>query len=73
MLRNWSIVDRLHLVRVPTLITNGRKDISQDFVVQPFFDKIKKVKWVTFDNSSHSAFIEETDRYMKVVSDFLAL
>jgi len=73
ILRNWSIVDRLHLVRVPTLVTNGRKDISQDFVVQPFFDKIQKVKWVTFENSSHSSFIEETDRYMKLVSDFLAL
>ena len=73
VLQNWSIIDRLHLVRVPTFITNGRKDISQDFVVQPFFDKIQKVKWVTFENSSHSAFIEETDRYMKLASDFLLM
>ena len=73
VLQNWSIIDRLHLVRVPTFITNGRKDISQDFVVQPFFDRIQKVKWVTFENSSHSAFIEETDRYMKLASDFLLM
>lgn len=46
-------------------------DISQDFVVKPFFDNIQKVKWVTFENSSHSPFIEEQDRYMKLVSDFL--
>ena len=52
VLQNWSIIDRLHLVRVPTFITNGCKDISQDFVVLPF-NKIQKVKWVTFENSSH--------------------
>jgi len=73
ILQNWTIIDRLHLVRVPTFVINGRKDISQDFVVEPFFQKIPKVKWVTFENSSHSPFIEETDKYMKLTSDFLAL
>ncbi|KAF8216701.1 Alpha/Beta hydrolase protein [Mycena galopus ATCC 62051] len=43
-LKDWSIVDRLHQVTVPCLIINVRYDISQDFVVKPFFDKINKVK-----------------------------
>jgi proline-specific peptidase len=73
ILKDWSIIDRLHLIRVPTFVINGRKDISQDFVVQPFFEKIQKVKWVTFENSSHSPFIEEKDKYMKLTSDFLAI
>ncbi|KAF5360894.1 hypothetical protein D9756_004515 [Leucocoprinus leucothites] len=42
ILHEWSIIDRLHLVRPPTLIINGRKDVAQDFTVQPFFDKIQK-------------------------------
>lgn len=33
----WSCISRLHRVLVPTLIINGRKDLAQDFVVQPFF------------------------------------
>ncbi|OJT01711.1 L-amino acid amidase [Trametes pubescens] len=69
----WSIIDRLHLVRVPTLVLNGRKDISQDFVVAPFFERIPKVKWVTFENSSHTPFFEERERYMQVVAGFLKL
>ncbi len=69
-MQNWTIIDRLHLVRVPTFVINGRKDIAQDFVVKPFFDKIQKAKWVTFENSSHSPFIEERDRYMELVSGF---
>ncbi|KAF8960215.1 proline-specific peptidase [Flammula alnicola] len=72
ILSNWTIVDRLHLVRVPTFVINGRKDISQDFVVKPFFDKIQKAKWVTLEKSSHTPFVEEQERYMQLVSDFLA-
>ncbi|KAJ3570789.1 hypothetical protein NP233_g4164 [Leucocoprinus birnbaumii] len=71
ILQEWSIIDRLHLVRAPTLVINGRKDIAQDFVVQPFFDKIQRVKWVTLENSSHTPFFEERDRYMDLVANFL--
>jgi len=52
-------------------VINGRKDISQDFVVKPFFDKITKVKWVTFENSSHMPFLEEEDKFMQLVSGFI--
>jgi len=72
-LNGWTIVDRLHEIRVPCLLINGRYDISQDFVIQPFFDKISKVKWVTLENSSHLPMWEERERYIKVVENFLAL
>ncbi|KAH9923510.1 uncharacterized protein B0H18DRAFT_1014873, partial [Fomitopsis serialis] len=42
------IIDRLHLIQVPTLIINGRMDISQGFVMCPFLERIWKVKWRTF-------------------------
>lgn len=42
----------------------------QDFVVRPFFDGIQKVKWVTLENSSHTPFFEEHERYMRLVEDF---
>lgn len=71
ILKDWTIIDRLHLVRVPTFVINGRKDIAQDFVVKPFFDGIQKVKWVTFENSAHTPFFEEREKYMKLVGEFL--
>ncbi|RDX56731.1 proline iminopeptidase [Lentinus brumalis] len=73
ILKDWTIIDRLHLVRAPTFVINGRKDISQDFVVAPFFEGISKVKWVTFENSSHTPFWEERERFMQLVRDFLEL
>ncbi|KIM42793.1 hypothetical protein M413DRAFT_123779 [Hebeloma cylindrosporum] len=71
-LQRSSIIDRLHLIQVPTLVINGRNDFVQDFTVQPFLDKIPNVKWVTFENSSHTPFIEERSRYMKLLSNFLS-
>ncbi|KAI0319039.1 proline iminopeptidase [Amylostereum chailletii] len=73
ILNQWSIIDRLHAVRVPTFVVNGRADIAQDFVVAPFFEKIPKAKWVTFEQSSHMPFWEERPRFMQLVREFLAL
>ncbi|TFK55499.1 proline-specific peptidase [Heliocybe sulcata] len=73
VLKDWTIIDRLHLVRVPTFVINGANDISKDYVVAPFFEKIQKVKWVTFQKSTHSPFWEEREKYMQLVGDFLAL
>ncbi|KAF9000592.1 proline-specific peptidase [Cyathus striatus] len=70
-LKQWTIVDIVHSIQVVTLVINGAFDEAQDVCVSPFFEKIPKVKWVTFANSSHTPFFEERERYMKVVGGFL--
>ncbi|KAH9828770.1 proline iminopeptidase [Rhodofomes roseus] len=70
-LASWTIVDRLHLIRVPTLVINGRMDVAQDFVVRPFFEKIQKVKWRTFESSSHTPMWEEREAFNQEVLAFL--
>ena len=72
ILKTWSIIDNLHLIRVPTLIITGKHDISQDFVIQPFLDGIQSVQWIKFENSSHTPFLEEPSQYLKAVSEFLS-
>jgi len=71
-LKHWSIVDRLHLVQAPTLLISGKYDEATPACVQPYSDRIKNVRWVKFENSSHMPHVEETERYLKVVGDFLA-
>ncbi len=71
-LKHWSIVDRLHLVQAPTLLISGKYDEATPACVQPYADRIKNVRWVKFENSSHMPHVEETERYLKVVGDFLA-
>ncbi|OBZ70047.1 hypothetical protein A0H81_09561 [Grifola frondosa] len=72
-MRAWTVVDRLHRVRVPTLVVNGAADTVQDFVCAPFFWRIRQVKWTTFAHSSHMPMWEERERYMQVVADFLTM
>lgn len=72
-LRDWNVIDDLHEINVPTLLLNGRNDIAQDFVVQPFFDRIPKVKWLAFEKSSDVSMWEEREKFMKVVEHFFEL
>ncbi|KZT02854.1 proline iminopeptidase [Laetiporus sulphureus 93-53] len=70
-LKEWSIIDRTHLIRTPTLLINGRADIAQDFVVRPFFQGIPRVKWRTFELSSHTPMLEERETFVQEVLEFL--
>lgn len=71
-LKHWSIVDRLHLIQAPTLLISGKYDEATPACVQPYADRIKNVRWAKFENSSHMPHVEETERYLRVVGDFLA-
>ncbi|KAJ8495038.1 hypothetical protein ONZ45_g13027 [Pleurotus djamor] len=70
-IKPWSIINDLHKISCKTLIINGAHDEAQDLCVDPFFKNIPHVKWVQFANSSHMPFVEERERYMKIVTNFL--
>ncbi|KAJ7727389.1 proline-specific peptidase [Mycena metata] len=72
-LKTWTVIEDLHKIDVPTLLINGRFDEAQDVSVNPFFQKIPKVKWVQFAESSHMPLFEENERYLQVIGDFLAM
>ena len=71
-LKTWSMVGRLGSIAVPTLLISGRHDEATPATVQPFADEIPDVRWAVFDESSHMPHVEETERCMQVVGDFLA-
>lgn len=70
-LKTWSIIDDLHKINVPTLLLNGRYDEAHDMCVEPYFQRIPKVKWIQFVHSAHVPQLEETERFMEVVGNFL--
>ena len=67
----WSIVDRLDRIEVPVLLISGRHDEATPATVQPYADRIKDVRWEMFEHSSHMPHVEEKDRCLQVVGDFL--
>lgn len=71
-LKKWDRTDRLEEISVPTLITVGRYDELTPACAETLHQGIAESRLVVFEESAHEAHIEETDRYLKVVSDFLA-
>jgi L-proline amide hydrolase len=71
-LKTWSIIGQLDRITVPVLLISGRHDEATPAVVQPFADGIKGARWEIFENSAHMPHVEETERCMQVIGDFLA-
>ncbi|GAA5159417.1 MULTISPECIES: proline iminopeptidase-family hydrolase [Amycolatopsis] len=70
-LRDWSVIDRLPAVEVPTLVVNGRYDEATDDCVRPYLERIPDVRHHRFENSSHMPHVEEQDAYLEIVGAFL--
>lgn len=39
--------------------------------MQPFFDGIKKSKWITLDNAAHFSHVDQREKYMGHLEAFL--
>jgi L-proline amide hydrolase len=70
-LKDWTIVDRVHKMRVTTLVVNGKYDSADDEGVAPFVEGIPGAKWVKFQESSHMPHLEEREKFYDVLSKFL--
>jgi proline-specific peptidase len=70
-LREWDVRPRLSELDVPTLITSGRYDMCTLALAEEAQRGIRGSEWVLFEESSHTAFVEEPGRFRAVLSDFL--
>ena len=71
VLKDWDIVDRLGEIHVPTLVISGRYDEATPLIAATVHHGIAGSKWVLFENSSHMPHVEETERYLQVLTGFL--
>jgi len=72
LLRDWDIRPRLSEIDVPTLITSGRYDMCTPELAEEAQRLIPGSERALFVESSHTAFVEEPERYRAVLADFLA-
>lgn len=70
-IKDWDISDRLSEIHVPTLVLGGRYDEATPELTAEVHQGIPGSEYVIFENSSHFPFIEETEKYLEVVSRFL--
>ena len=71
-LAGWDTRDRLHEIDLPTLVIRGRYDMCTEPIAAELVNGIQDAREVVFDGSSHTPVLEESDRYLAVVSSFMA-
>lgn len=70
-LAGYEFTDRLHEIKEPCLITSGAIDLCSPFIAKTMYDRIPNSKWELFQYSRHMPFVEETDKYIKVLNEWL--
>jgi L-proline amide hydrolase len=67
----WSLMDQLPTIQVPTLVLSTRYDEVGPAAVNPLFTRIPDVTAIRFESSSHVPHLEESERCLSVVAEFL--
>jgi L-proline amide hydrolase len=70
-LRGWDVRNRLGEIDVPTLVIRGRHDMSTDPISATLVNGIAGAREVVLENSSHTPVLEETDKYLEAISEFM--
>ena len=71
-LKEWDIVSRLNEIRMPALVIGGRYDEATPAITETVHHGIRGSEWVIFENSAHLPHVEETERYLQVLGQFLS-
>jgi pimeloyl-ACP methyl ester carboxylesterase len=70
-LAGWDVRARLPELTMPTLVLRGAHDLSTAAISKTLVDGIPHAREDVFAESSHTPVLEETERYLQVVRDFL--
>ncbi|MCM2293127.1 proline iminopeptidase-family hydrolase [Allorhizobium sp. BGMRC 0089] len=70
-MKDWSIIDRLAAIDVPTFVFRGEYDEATQACIQPFIDHIPDVRWTVFANASHMPHVEVKEECLGAVQAFL--
>ena len=70
-LAGWDVRPRLGELSMPTLVLRGAHDLSTSAIAKTLTSGIPHAREVVFAESSHTPVLEETERYLQTVRDFL--
>lgn len=63
--------EKLHTIKVPTLITSGLEDLCTPWIAKSMHDAIPGSKWELFEFSRHMPFVDENEKYLGILSDWM--
>jgi L-proline amide hydrolase len=71
-IRDFDITDRLGEIEVPVLLISGEHDEVRPQLTAAMHERLRHGERVVFENSSHMPHVEEPERFLAVVEDFLS-
>jgi proline-specific peptidase len=72
-IRDWDVFDRLTEITLPTLILAGRYDECVPEHMWDMHQRIAGSRYELFESSAHMPFIEQPEKFDRVMRDFLRL
>lgn len=70
-LKDYDRTARLRDIRVPVLFTAGRYDEATPETTRWYHELTPGSSFIVFESSAHMAMVEETDRYVDVIREFI--
>lgn len=70
-LKDFEYVDRLGEIKIPSLICSGISDLCSPLVAKTMYDGIPNSKWELFTHSHHMCFVEENEKYCKLLKEWM--
>lgn len=70
-LKGWDYREKIHEIKVPTLVTSGLLDLCTPLIAKLMYDSIPNASWELFEYSRHMAFVEEREKYMQVLREWM--
>lgn len=71
-LRDWNITPQLSEIHVPVLVISGEHDEATPAVIEPLVGGLPNARWELIPDASHSTHLEQPDRFLELVTSFLA-
>ncbi len=70
-LKNFEFIEEIGDIQEPCLITSGLLDLCSPLVAKTMYDRIPNAEWELFEFSRHAPFVEENEKYIKVLNKWL--
>ena len=70
-LKDFDVTELLHTIDVPALIFSGGNDLCTPYIAKTMYDRIPNARWELFRDCRHMCFAEDTDRYIRVLREWM--
>ena len=70
-LKDYDVTEQLKDIKEPALVINGGNDLCTPYIAKYMYDRIPNSRWELFRTCRHMCFVEDNDRYVELMKEWL--